>query len=250
MPIDVVSGETDIITINYPKVFGALGREGKFELTHAVENTKASSVVLTGTGKAFCSGQNLEDRSVQGEVDLGKTLETEWNPLINAIRQCPRPVICAINGVCAGAGLSLAFACDLVVAKPKLRFVSGFTAIGLTPDAGSSFAFTRALGPKRAMEFFLWNRPLFTEDLCEAGLINQASEDVLETAKSWARDINAMAPLAVIELKKNIQLAFEGHFEESMQRETSAQHFLGNSKDYKEGLSAFLEKRSAQFQGS
>ena len=246
----------NIITINRPEVYGALNKEAKLEIVRAVEETarqkKVRSVILTGKGKAFCSGQDLGDRRSDGAgvSDLGHTLETEWNPLINCLRQSPLIVIAAINGVCAGAGLSLALAADLILARPGARFVSGFCQLGLIPDAGSSFNLVRALGRQKSLEFFLWNQTLLAEDLEQAKLINFVGEDFFERAKSKASDLNKMAPLSLQTLKQNLQYAEEHSFATSMERETSCQRFLGQTKDYAEGISAFMEKRPPDFCGA
>ncbi|MCO4794229.1 MAG: enoyl-CoA hydratase/isomerase family protein [Bacteriovoracaceae bacterium] len=252
----LVDKNTAIITINRPQVYNALTRDAKLEIIQAIrtanrdENIKA--IILTGEGKAFSSGQDLNDRTVQaGEnsVDLGHTLETEWNPLVNAIRDSKKIVIGAVNGVAAGAGLSVALACDLITSKPNVKFVSGFTAIGLAPDAGSTFTFLNALGYQKTLEFFLFNTPLFSEDLNTAGMINYVGDDYLEKAKEWSTSISSMAPLSLELIKKNLKLAMDSSYSESMTNETSTQRFLGNSKDYQEGLKSFFEKRKPEFKG-
>ncbi|AYF44958.1 putative enoyl-CoA hydratase PaaG [Halobacteriovorax sp. BALOs_7] len=247
---------TGIITIDREEVYGALSKEAKLEIIQAIRtlnrDDEVGCLILASKGKGFCTGQDLNDRTVQaGEkpVDLGVTLETEWNPLVNAISNSKKLVIAAIEGVVAGAGVSVALACDLVIAKPGIKFVSGFSKLGLCPDAGSTFTFTRALGQKKAMEFFLFNQPLLSEDMERAGLINKVSEEAFEDAKKWADQINAMAPLSLKAIKENIKVATDSTFQESMDRETSYQRFLGNSEDYKEGLNAFFEKRQAKFLG-
>lgn len=247
---------TGVITINREEVYGALSREAKLEIIKAIRqlnrDEEVGCIILASKGKGFCTGQDLNDRTVQaGEkpVDLGVTLETEWNPLVNAIKTSKKLIIGAVEGVVAGAGVSVALACDLVIAKPGIKFVSGFVKLGLCPDAGSTFTFTRALGEKKAMEFFLFNTPLTSEELASAGLINKVSEEAMSDAKAWAAQINAMAPLALNAVKENIQQAVDLTSAQSMDRETSYQRFLGNSEDYKEGLSAFFEKRQAKFLG-
>jgi len=246
-----------IITINREEVYNALNADAKLEIVKAIRaanrDENIRSIILTAAGKAFCTGQDLNDRNVQaGEkaVDLGNTLETEWNPLVMAIRDSKKIVIGAINGVCAGAGLSVALACDYIIASPGVKFISGFSKLGLAPDAGSSFTFTRALGEKRTLDFFLFNNPLLSEELASAGLINNVSTTLLESAKEVAQNINAMAPNCVELIKKNIQFAAERTFKESINNEIYAQRFLGNSQDYKEGLSAFFEKRAPNFKGN
>lgn len=248
---------TFIITINRPEVYGALNFDAKMEIIRAIreadKDDSVRSIILTSEGKAFCSGQDLNDRNVQGnegkKVDLGHTLETEWNPLINSIRDSKKLIIGAINGVAAGAGLSVAMACDLIVAAPKVKFVSGFSQLGLAPDAGSSFTFVKALGYQKTLEFFLFNQPLYSEDLQQAGLINHIAESPLQAASEMAAKINLMAPLSLELIKKNLQGAQEASFKDSMEKETVTQRFLGASDDYQEGLKAFFEKRKPQFKG-
>ena len=247
-------GRTALITINRPKVYNALTQEAKLELiralTEAENDPEIRSIVLTAAGKAFSSGQDLNDRQDSGEErDLGQILETEWNPLVKTFRSGNKIVIAALNGVCAGAGISIALACDLIIARPGIKFVGGFGKIGLVPDAGSTFAFVRSLGYAKTLQFFLFNNPLFSEDLHQAGLINALEESYLERALQWAEQINDFAPLATASLKKNAQAAFETSFLESLRNETNAQRKLGQSQDYKEGVQAFLEKRPPRFQG-
>lgn len=244
------------ITINRPKVYNALTRDAKLEIIKAIKTANKDdsvrAIILTGEGKAFSSGQDLNDRTVQaGEVavDLGHTLETEWNPLVNSIRESKKIVIGAINGVAAGAGLSVALACDLITSRPEVKFVSGFSALGLAPDAGSTFTFLKTFGYQKTLEFFLFNNPLFSEDLEKAGMINYIGDDYMEQASNWANQIAAMAPLSLELMKKNLKLAMDSTFAESMQNETDTQRFLGNSSDYQEGLKAFFEKRKPEFKG-
>ena len=247
--------ETAIITLNRPLVYNALDKKGKKEIIKALSLAKRSehirSIILTGAGKAFCSGQDLNDRTVKnkGPVDLGKTLATEWNPLMQAVRRCQKPVIAAINGTCAGAGLSLAVSCDLLLSVPKAKFVSGFSKLGLAPDAGSNFIFVRSLGKMRCLEFFLFNNPLLAEDLHRLGIINRISPEVLEGAEIMAAKINALAPCAVQMIKKNINHALDAGFNECLEREVAVQRFLGNTPDYQEGLDAFFNKREPRFTG-
>lgn len=250
-------GATAIITINRPKVYNALNGVAKQEIRDAISEANESgdirSIVLTGEGKAFCTGQDLNDRnvkSVEGKaVDLGNTLLTEWIPLINSIAKSKKIIISAVNGVCAGAGLSVAVASDLVVSGPGTKFISGFSKLGLAPDAGSSYVFSRALGLKKSLEFFLYNKPMTSEEMKEHGLVNEVDENPLQKALELAQEINKMAPLSVEMIKSNLQYALEANYKESMENETYSQRFLGNSMDYQEGLKAFFEKRDPVFKG-
>jgi 2-(1,2-epoxy-1,2-dihydrophenyl)acetyl-CoA isomerase len=243
--------------MNRPEMYNALNADAKMEVVQGIreanKNMAIRSIILTGKGKAFCTGQDLNDRSVQaisGGVDLGHTLQTEWNPLVNSIRDSKKIVIAAVNGVCAGAGISVAIACDLLVSKPLVKFVGAFSKLGLAPDAGSTYTFARALGYQKAMEFFLMGIPLTAEEMLTAGLINAIDESPLERALSYASVINKLSPVSTETIKKNLKSALDSSYNQSMERETYTQRFLGNSSDYKEGLSAFLEKRDPQFTGN
>ena len=251
-----VMENTAVITMNRPEVYNALSLVAKKEIIEAIKlankDPMVRSIILTGEGKAFCTGQDLNDRAIQGDkgpVDLGYTLETEWNPLINSLRGSGKIIIGAINGVCAGAGVSIALALDLLVSKPKVKFISGFSKLGLAPDAGSTFGMTNSLGPKKALEFFLFSDGLLAEDLKNGDLINFIDENPLEFSKALALKINQLAPNSVSMIKTNIMYSMEASFKDSMFKETCTQRFLGNSKDYQEGLAAFFEKRNANFKG-
>lgn len=244
------------IVIARPEVYNALNKDAKKEIIRAIKeansNDQIRSIILTAEGKAFCSGQDLNDRTIQadtGPVDLGKTLETEWNPLVSSIRESDKPVIACVNGTCAGAGISVAMACDLIVAKTGTKFISGFTKLGLIPDAGSSHRFSHALGMQRAFEFFTFNQPLDHQTMIDCGLINASVDDPIEQARTWALQINQLAPLSLAYLKKNLQKGLDLTYNETLEREISCQRMLGNSQDYQEGLKSFFEKRTPHFTG-
>lgn len=251
-----IKDQTVIITINRPQVYNALNVQGKLDIISGIREANKDgnvrSIILTAEGKAFCSGQDLNDRTVdasKGPVDIGHTIETEWNPLIESIRTSDKLVIGAINGVCAGAGLSVALACDLKIAAPGVRFISGFSQIGLAPDAGMSFMLVRQMGITKALEFALLGKPLLSEGMLEYNFINKIAENPLEEALKMASEINNLAPLSVKMVKKNLQYANEKELSDVLAREKYVQRFLGFSQDYKEGVTAFLEKRKPNFKG-
>ena len=194
---------TVTITMNRPELYNALNAEAKMEIVQAIREANKTpsvhSIILTGAGKAFCTGQDLNDRSVQatnGSIDLGHTLQTEWNPLVMAIRDSKKIVIAAVNGVCAGAGISVAISCDLIISKPGVKFVGAFSKLGLAPDAGSTYIFARALGYQKTMEFFLMGESLTSEELFNAGLINALNDEVYIKAQEYSQKINALSPLS------------------------------------------------------
>ncbi len=248
---------TAVITINRPQVYNALNMQGKLDIIAAIKELNSDqsvkTIILTGEGKAFCSGQDLNDRSVdasKGPVDIGHTLETEWNPLINAIRTSDKIIIGAINGVAAGAGLSVALACDIKVAASGVKFICGFTQIGLAPDAGLSFVLVRHMGYSKALEFAMMGKPLLSEKMEEYNLINKVAENPLEEAKALSVEMNKLAPLSLKMMKKTFQRSQEDSFKNILECEKDAQRFLGFSSDYKEGVSAFLQKRKPEFKGN
>jgi len=252
-----INDGTAIINFNRPEVYNALNRAAKLEIIDALklcgENPDLQSIILTGEGKAFCTGQDLNDRTIQNDNtpnDLGHTLETEWNPIVNNIRKSKKIIVSAINGVVAGAGLSIAFAADLIISHPKASFISGFSKIGLCPDAGSTYTFTRALGRAKTTEFFLLNTPFSAHDFLECDLINFIDENPLKKAIEIASQINHLAPLSIEAIKENIIQASDATFNESLYFETKTQKRLGRSNDYQEGLKAFFEKRKPSFSGS
>lgn len=251
-----IKGHTGVIKINRPDVYNALDNANKWGIIYAIrdlnENPKVSSIILTAEGKAFCTGQDLNDRQASEneghqKKNLGDTLEKEWNPLAKSIRSSRKPIIAAINGVTAGAGMSMAMNCDLVTSAPGVKFVGGFGKLALCLDAGSTFLLTKALGEKKVFEFYLTNAPLTAEELKEAGLINHISEQPLEKALELAELLNGCDPIALEVVKTNIKLASESGYNESMENETKGQRLLGSRESFQEGINAFFEKRAPNF---
>ena len=240
-----------VITLNRPKVYNALGKDDKFLIRQMIKKANRSSdirsIVITGEGKAFCTGQDLGDRSVQKNVDLGHTLNTEWNPLITAIRDSSKIIISAIQGLCAGAGIALGLGCDLVVAHPKATFIAGFSKLGLAPDAGCSALFVETLGYRKTLEFFLLSNSLDPSELLQRGAVNSLSENTVQTALSWGEKLGQFPLKTMTAIKRNLHRAMDTDFIESLKGETCTQRYLGNSPEYQEGLKAFIEKRPPVF---
>ena len=236
--------ETAIITLNRPSLYNALNKKAKKEITKALSQAVKDGMktaVLTGAGKAFCTGQDLT--TLEKGSDLGRILLTEWNPLMLAIRHCPLPVIGALSGVCAGAGMSLALSCDLLVGGSNVKFISGFAKLGLAPDAGSNFSLVHGLGRQRTLAFFLLDNPLTGNDLLEGGILHALDENPLETALNLAADINPLSSDSVEMIKKNIHYAQEEGFTECLEREVVVQRFLGHTPAHHQGLNDFINKK-------
>ena len=223
-----------------------------FELAHADSSVRA--VLLTGAGRGFCAGQDLGDRDpakADGPPDLGSTLENFYNPLVRLIRTLPKPVICAVNGVAAGAGANVALACDIVLAAKSARFIQAFAKIGLIPDAGGSWSLARILGEPRAKALALTAEPLGAEKAAEWGLIWDcvADEELMQKAQALAETLAQGPTLAYGLTKQAIQSAATQPLEAQLDLERDLQRQAGRSADYAEGVSAFLQKRRAEFKG-
>lgn len=247
-----------ILSINRPQTYNALTRSSKLALAQLIrkasQNPEVSCIILRGMGgKAFCSGQDLNDRHIQGgqqnSGDIGSALSEEWNPLILSVNQSPKIVIACIEGVCAGAGISLAFSADLLFASAQSSFVSGFLKIGLSFDASASFCLTQALGRRRVLKFALKNERLLAPELFEKGIINEMCDQPFDKAMEYAQELKNLSPISLSLTKKNLRVAEYASFQSSLDLETKNQSFLGRTKDYQEGISAFMQKRRPQFKG-
>jgi 2-(1,2-epoxy-1,2-dihydrophenyl)acetyl-CoA isomerase len=209
--------------------------------------------VLTGAGRGFCAGQDLNDRAVApGEpVDLGDTVEQCWNPLIRTLTSLPQPVIARVNGVAAGAGANIALACDITVAVRSARFIQSFSAIGLIPDSGGTWALPRLVGQARALGLALTGEPLPADKAAEWGLIWKAVDDELLDAEvdAVAEKLASLPPLGLAAIKEMIRSSWQYSLDEELGRQAGAMRRLGFTEDYREGVAAFLEKRQPSFKG-
>jgi 2-(1,2-epoxy-1,2-dihydrophenyl)acetyl-CoA isomerase len=242
------------ITLNRPGRLNSFTAAMHGELRDALANLgDARVVVLTGAGRGFCAGQDLNDRAVApGQaVDLGETVEACWNPLIRTLTSLPQPVIARVNGVAAGAGANIALACDIVVAARSARFIQSFSAIGLIPDSGGTWALPRLVGQARALGLALTGDPLPADKAAEWGLIWKAVEDHQLDAEvnAIADKLAALPPLGLAAIKEMIRSSWQYSLEEELERQAGAMRRLGFTEDYREGVAAFLEKRSPTFTG-
>lgn len=246
------------ITLNRPDKLNAFNDAMHAELRAAIdrahEDAGVRAVLLTGAGRGFCTGQDLSDRDprkMDGPPDLGHTIETFYNPLIRRIRDLPKPVICAVNGVAAGAGANLALACDIVLAARSAKFVQAFSRIGLVPDSGGTWSLPRLLGEARAKGLALTGQPLDAATAAEWGLIWQVVEDdaLTETAGALAQRFAAGPTRGLGLTKQAIQAASETGLDAHLDLERDLQREAGRTHDYAEGVLAFFEKRDPEFQG-
>jgi 2-(1,2-epoxy-1,2-dihydrophenyl)acetyl-CoA isomerase len=242
------------ITLNRPDRLNSFTRAMHAELRDAFSNLGDSRVViLTGAGRGFCAGQDLNDRAVApGEaVDLGETVEESWNPLIRTLAALPQPVIARVNGVAAGAGANIALACDLVVAAKSARFIQSFSALGLIPDSGGSWHLPRLVGQARALGLALTGEPLPAEAAAEWGLIWKCVDDTEldQTVDGLAAKLAGLPPLGLAAIKQIIRTSSSRSLDEELDLQRDEMRRLGFSHDYREGVAAFLEKRPAKFEG-
>ena len=224
-------------------------------LTTATEDNSIRAVLLTGAGRAFCAGQDLSDRDMRGggeAPDLGVTLETLYNPLVRQIRALRKPVICAVNGVAAGAGANVALACDIVLAAQSARFIQAFSKIGLVPDSGGTWLLPRLIGEARAKALAMTGEPLGAETAASWGLIWKAvpDTDLMTEAGTLATQLAAGATTGLALTKELIQSAADQSLDRQLDAERDSQRQAGRTNDYREGVTAFLEKRSARFTGA
>lgn len=243
------------ITLNRPDVYNALNDEITYELQDALKavakDAQVRVVVLTGEGKAFCSGQDLKAASGDQKRSFMQSLHKRYNPIISAMRNLPKPIVCRLNGVAAGAGCSLALACDVIVAAEEATLIEVFINIGLVPDSGSSYFLPRTVGMNKAFELCSMGNRVKATEAVSIGLINRAVPMAeLDQAVKFYTDYFAKAPTKSIGLiKRMLNKSVTSALEEMLEYEAYCQEIAGTSNDYKEGVTAFLEKRKPDFKG-
>lgn len=243
------------ITLNRPDVYNALNDEITYELQDALKavskDAQVRVVVLTGAGKAFCSGQDLKAAAGDQKRSFMQSLHKRYNPIISAMRSLPKPIICKLNGVAAGAGCSLALACDVIVASQEATLIEVFINIGLVPDSGSSYFLPRTVGMNKAFELCSMGNKVKADEAVAIGLINKSVPAAeLDAAVKVYTDYYAAAPTKSIGLiKKMLNKSATSTLDEMLDYEAYSQEIAGTSEDYKEGVTAFLEKRKPAFKG-
>jgi len=246
------------LTLNRPDKLNSFNEEMHRALRAEIERAHADpairAVLLTGAGRAFCAGQDLGDRDPRKATeppDLGHTIETFYNPLLRLIRSLEKPVICAVNGVAAGAGANVALACDIVLAAKSVKFIQAFAKIGLVPDSGGTWSLPRLLGEARAKGLALTAEPLPAETAAQWGMIWRAIDDeqLMPEATALAKKLAAGPTFGLGLTKLAIQAAAANTLDQQLDLERDLQRQAGRSADYAEGVAAFLDKRPAEFKG-
>ncbi|HUY60894.1 MAG TPA: enoyl-CoA hydratase-related protein [Candidatus Dormibacteraeota bacterium] len=250
-------GAVTILTLNRPQALNALTGPLMAELTRALatiaDEPRVRCVVLTGAGRGFCSGQALDEYPDTGALAdrIGSILRERYLPLLRRLRDLDRPVVAAVNGVAAGAGLSLALACDLRLASDAATFTCGFSRVGLVPDAGATFFLPRVVGHGRAFEVALRTERIDAQEALRLGLVNQVfpAASFREAVRAFAADLAAGPTRALALTKRALSHSLEATLEEQLEIELTCQQLAGQTDDFREAVAAFQARRAPHFTG-
>ncbi|SEJ09789.1 2-(1,2-epoxy-1,2-dihydrophenyl)acetyl-CoA isomerase [Pseudomonas linyingensis] len=246
------------LTLNRPEQLNsfnpAMHKEVREALKQVRQNAEVRCLLITGAGRGFCAGQDLGDRNVApgaAAPDLGESIEKNYNPLIRALRDLPMPVICAVNGVAAGAGANIALACDITLAARSASFIQAFCKIGLVPDSGGTWTLPRAVGMARAKALALLGDRLSAEQAEQWGMIWRCVDDAAlqDEALKLARQLATQPTYGLALIKRALNASASNSFDEQLDLERDLQRLAGRSEDYREGVSAFMAKRTPEFKG-
>lgn len=243
------------LTLDRPDALNSLTVPLKEELARAFRSLghdrAVRAVVLTGAGRAFCAGQDLRERLEPDAAPLAAEVRERYTPIILAMRRLEKPIVGAVNGVAAGAGASLAFACDIRIAAESASFILAFGRVGLVPDSGASWFLPRLVGASRAAELAFTSDPLSAADAERIGLVSRVvpGERLLDEAQDLARRLAAGAPVAIGLTKRALNHAVDASLEEQLEYEAVLQGIAGATADHAEGIAAFVEKRTPRFRG-
>jgi len=251
-----IEGNVGIVTLNHPEVMNAVSTEMIGGIMGALAEAESSKngvrcLIITGAGRGFCAGANLQPSGNTASRDAGSVLETHYHPMLRKLRELPMPIVSAVNGAAAGVGMSLALMGDLVMCARSAYFLQAFRRIGLVPDGGSTWILPRLVGRARAMELSMMGEKLPAEKALEWGLIYRVVDDakLMDDAKALARDLANGPTVSLSLIRKLYWYSEENTYEQQLNLERQMQGKAGRSADFNEGVRAFLEKRPAKFKG-
>ncbi|WP_316571257.1 enoyl-CoA hydratase-related protein [Neobacillus sp. YIM B06451] len=248
-----VRGETAWITLNRPDKLNAFTAQLNKDVASAVRTAARESsvraIVITGAGRAFCSGQDLGD--VDENTDYSDVLRKLYNPMVMEIEKCEKPIVAAVNGVAAGAGMSLALACDFRILSEKASFLQAFIHVGLVPDAGNLYYLPRLVGHAKALELAVLGEKIGADEAFRIGLATKVVtvDQFFDETSAFADRLAAMPTKAIGLIKRNLKASWESGIEQFLDRDAQSQRIASLTGDHKEGVQAFLEKRKAVFKG-
>ena len=243
------------ITFNRPEKFHSIIRELALEfqnsLDKCINDSNVRAVLITAKGKAFCAGQDLEEATDPNAPNITKIIQEHYNPIVRKIRCLEKPVIAAVNGVAAGAGASIALCCDIIVAKESASFVQAFSKIGLIPDSGATFFLPRLIGSQKATAIMMTADKINSKEAEKMGMIYKTFPDKSFESESWnlAKKLAKMPTKGLALTKKLLNSSYSNNLEEQLKIEENYQKQAAETGDFKEGVSAFLEKRKPNFKG-
>jgi len=243
------------ITLNRPNKYNAFVRDMALEFHRIIdkckEDSNVRSILITGEGKAFCAGQDLEEATDPNGPDLTQIVREHYNPIITKIRNIEKPVIAAVNGVAAGAGANIALSCDIVIATESAVFIQAFSKIGLIPDSAGTFFLPRLIGFQRASALMMTGEPVSAAKAVEIGMIYKfySDESFKEESLKFSMKLAKMPTLGLGLTKKLLNSSYSNNLDQQLAMEDECQTLAGKSYDFNEGVQAFLEKRKANFKG-
>ncbi len=250
-----IEDQVCIIKLNRPKVFNSFNKEMAFELQEILDNCEKNpavrSILLTGEGKAFCAGQDLQELTAPDGPKLSDIVREHYNPIIKRIRSIEKPIVCAVNGVAAGAGANIALACDITIAGESVAFIQAFSKIGLIPDSGGTFFLPRSIGMQKATALMMLADKVMAADAEKMGMIYKvcADESLMEETLKVAKKLAVLPTIGLGLTKRALNKSITNDLTAQLALEDELQTAAGKTYDYNEGVAAFLEKRKPKFKG-
>ena len=250
-----IEDQVCIIKLNRPKVFNSFNKEMAFELQEILDNCEKNpavrSILLTAEGKAFCAGQDLQELTAPDGPELSDIVREHYNPIIKRIRSIEKPIVCAVNGVAAGAGANIALACDITIAGESVAFIQAFSKIGLIPDSGGTFFLPRSIGMQKATALMMLADKVMAADAEKMGMIYKVcpDESLMEESLKVAKKLAALPTIGLGLTKRALNKSITNDLTAQLALEDELQTAAGKTYDYNEGVAAFLEKRKPKFKG-